>query len=139
MTSPAAKTAPSDGLPSVLRFATELVAWVATAWWLAGVSWWLSIGSLAVLVVLPGVLGTPGDKGGDARAGGGSGGRRGRGAPPVAVPGWVTIVMVLLELGAAVVSSWALWPVWAAACVSVLAGTALVTEQPRWRWLARQR
>lgn len=131
MTTPAAKSAPHDGLPSVLRFATELVAWVATPWWLAGISWWAAIGSLVVLVVVPGVLGTPGDKGG--------GGAGGRGAPPVAVPGWVTIVMVLLELGAAVVSSWALWPAWAAVCVCVLATAALVAEQPRWRWLARQR
>lgn len=136
MTGPAANAAPDDRLPSVLRFATELVAWVATPWWLAGTSWWLAAGSLVVLVVAPGVLGTPGDKGGKGEAGGADGRR---GAPPVAVPGWVTVAMVLLELGAAVVSSWALWPAWAAVCVCVLAAAALVTEQPRRRWLLRRR
>lgn len=125
MNSPAAGAAPKDGLPSVLRFATELVAWIATPWWLAGTSWLLSAASLLVLIGLPTVFATPGD-------------RNGKGAGAVPVPGYVTIGMVLLQLLAAVVSAWALWPAWAAVCVSALAGAALVTEQPRWRWLLRR-
>jgi len=31
----AAEHPPKDGLPSVFRFARELVAWIETAWWLA--------------------------------------------------------------------------------------------------------
>jgi hypothetical protein len=114
--------APKDGLPSALRFATELVAWVATPWWLAGTSWLLAVASLVVLIGLPTVFATRGDKA----------------QVMVAVPGWVTIGLVLLQLVAAVVSAWALWPVWAAVAVCVLAAATLVTEQPRWRWLARR-
>jgi heme A synthase len=114
--------APKDGLPSALRFATELVAWVATPWWLSGTSWVLAVASLVVLIGLPTVFSTRGDKA----------------QVIVAVPGYVTIGLVLLQLAAAVVSAWALWPVWAAVSVSVLAAATLVTEQPRWRRLARQ-
>ncbi|MFG2559288.1 hypothetical protein [Streptomyces sp. NPDC048496] len=110
---------PDDRIPSVLRFSTELVAWVTTPWVLAGHSWLLAALSLVALIGLPAVLSTPGDKN----------------SVIVAVPGWATILMVLAELGAAVVSSWLLWPVWAAVPVTLLAAAAVVTEQPRWRWL----
>jgi hypothetical protein len=56
----------------------------------------------------------------------------------VAVPGRATIGLVLLQLVAAVVSRWALWPAWAAVCTSVLAAAVLVTEQPPWRRLFRR-
>lgn len=92
---------------------------MATPWLLAGHSWLLAGLSLVVLIGVPAVFATPGDKKGVI----------------VAVPGWATIAMVLMELGAAVVSSWLLWPVWVAVCATVLAGAAVVTEQPRWRWL----
>ncbi|MEU0836577.1 hypothetical protein [Streptomyces sp. NPDC005969] len=114
-----ASARPDDRIPSVLRFSTELVAWVTTPWVLAGYSWLLAALSLVVLIGLPAVLSTPGDKN----------------SVIVAVPGWATILMVLAELGAAVVSSWLLWPVWAAVPVTLLAAAAVVTEQPRWRWL----
>ncbi|MER6121026.1 hypothetical protein [Streptomyces sp. NPDC001743] len=102
-----------------MRFATELVAWVATPWVLAGHSWLLAVLSVLVLVGLPTLFSTPGDKT----------------AVLIAVPGWVTILLVLLQLAAAVVSSWLAWPAWAAVLVSLLAAATLVTEQRRWRWL----
>lgn len=102
-----------------MRFATELVAWVATPWALAGHSWLLAVLSVAVLIGLPTVFSTPGDKTNVI----------------IAVPGRVTILLVLLQLAAAVTSSWLAWPVWAAAPVTVLALAALVTERRRWRWL----
>lgn len=114
---------PRAGRPdvaSVLRFLAELVAWVATPWALVGHSVVLAVAADLVLIGLPTVFGTPGDK---------------AGAPPVAVPGWVTVGLVLLQLGAAVAASWALMPVFAAAAVTVLAAAVLVTEQPRWRRL----
>ena len=110
---------PDDTVPSAVRFATELVAWVATPWALWSRSWLLSVLALVVLIGLPAVFATPGDKD----------------KVIVAVPGWVTIVFVLLELGAAVASAWWLWPVWAAVPVTLLAAASLVTERPRWRWL----
>jgi hypothetical protein len=115
----AAGAAPRDGLPSALRFAAELVAWVATPWWLSGTSWLLAALSLVVLIGPPTVFATPGDKTNVL----------------VAVPGWATVGLVLLQLAAAVVSSWALWPLWAAIPVTLLAVAVLITERPRRRRL----
>lgn len=109
------------GLASALRFLTELIAWVATPWALWHTSIWLAVISVIVLIGLPSAFSTPADK---PKA-------------SIAVPGWVTILLVLIQLVAAVVSSWSVWPTWAAVIVSVLAITCLVTEQPRWRWLLR--
>ncbi len=103
----------------MLRFATEIVAWVATPWALADYSWLLAVLSVVVLIGLPTVLSTPGDKANVI----------------VAVPGPVTILLVLLQLAAAVVLSWVAWPLWAALVVSAMAAATLVTERPRWRWL----
>lgn len=110
---------PDDRTASALRFATELVAWVATPWALAAHSWLLAILSVVVLIGLPTFLSTPGDKTNVI----------------IAVPGWATILLVLLQLAAAVTSSWLAWPAWAAVPVTVLAAAAVVTERRRWRWL----
>jgi hypothetical protein len=114
------ETAPDSRLASVLRFSTELIAWVATPWALAPYSIPLAVASVVVLIGLPSVFQTPGDK---PRV-------------VVAVPGVVTILLVLLQLVAAVVASWVAWPVGVAAVVTVLAVACVVTEQPRWRWLS---
>ena len=58
----AASGRPGDRAASALRFATELVAWVATPWALAGYSWLLAALSAVLLIGLPTVLSTPGDK-----------------------------------------------------------------------------
>ncbi|MFD9124746.1 hypothetical protein [Kitasatospora sp. NPDC059571] len=118
MTAAAPKAAPVR-LPDALRFLTEIVAWVAAPWALAAYSLWLSAAALALLIGLPAILATPGDKT----------------EVVVAVPGRVTIALVLLQLLAAVAGAWALWPAWAAVPVTVLAAACLVTEQPRWRRL----
>ena len=110
---------PDDRAASALRFATELVAWVATPWALAGHSWLLAALSVAALIGLPTLFSTPGDKANVI----------------IAVPGWTTILLVLLQLAAAVVSSWLAWPAWAAFSVTLLATATLVTERRRWRWL----
>ncbi|WP_031524574.1 hypothetical protein [Streptomyces sp. NRRL F-5123] len=110
---------PDDRAASVLRFATELVAWVATPWALADRSWQLAALSVVALIGVPTLFSTPGDKTNVI----------------IAVPGWITILLVLLQLAAAVVSSWLAWPAWAAVSVTLLATAALVSERPRWRWL----
>lgn len=110
---------PDDRRASVLRFATELVAWIATPWALWPHSWMLAVLAVLVLIGLPTVFSTPGDKANVI----------------VPVPGPVTILLVLLQLAAALVSAWWTWPVWAAVLVSLLAAATLVTERPRWRWL----
>ncbi|TDO67664.1 hypothetical protein EV651_103577 [Kribbella sp. VKM Ac-2571] len=113
------RTAPDSRLASVLRFATELIAWVGTPWAIAPHSVLLAIASVVVLIGLPTVFQTRGDK------------------PRVVVPvpGFVTVLLVLLQLVAAVVAAWFAWPTVAAVGVSVLAAACVVTEQPRWRWL----
>ncbi|MFI6599599.1 hypothetical protein ACIBHX_25385 [Nonomuraea sp. NPDC050536] len=110
---------PNDRVPSILRFATELVAWVATPWALAPVSVPLAVLSVIVLIGLPTVLSTPGDKSNVI----------------VAVPGWVTIGLVLLQLVAAVWASWTAWHPIVAVVVTAMALATLVTERARWRWL----
>jgi hypothetical protein len=104
-----------------LRFLTELIAWVAVPWALWPHSTALAIGAVVVLIGLPAVFSTPGD-----RPGGGT---------LVPVPGIVTILLVLTQLAAATAAAWALWPWWAAAAVTVLCVIVPVTEQPRWRRL----
>ncbi|MEU6676396.1 hypothetical protein [Streptomyces sp. NPDC046925] len=110
---------PDDRVASALRFAVELVAWVATPWALADHSWLLATLSVVLLIGLPTCFSTPGDKANVI----------------IAVPGWVTILLVLLQLVAAVTSSWLVWPTWAAVLVTLMAVTTLVTERHRWRWL----
>ncbi|GLW47957.1 hypothetical protein Stsp02_36190 [Streptomyces sp. NBRC 14336] len=110
---------PDDRTASALRFAVELVAWVTTPWALAGYSWLLAVVSVVLLIGLPTCFSTPGDKA----------------HVIIAVPGWGTILLVLLQLVAAVVSSWAVWPAWAAGLVTFTAVVTLCTERRRWRWL----
>ncbi|MGW0561631.1 hypothetical protein ACWDZ4_13660 [Streptomyces sp. NPDC003016] len=110
---------PDDRAASALRFAVELIAWVATPWALAGHSWLLAALSVVLLIGLPTCFSTPGDKA----------------HVIIAVPGWATILLVLLQLAAAVASSWLAWPAWAAVAVSLLAAVTLVTERRRWQWL----
>jgi hypothetical protein len=110
---------PDDRVPSALRFSTELVAWIGVPWALSGHSWPLAVLSLVVLIGLPSVFTTPGDKA----------------HVLVAVPGWVTILLVLLQIAGALVAAWWIMPLWAAVPVSVLAVATLVAERPRWTWL----
>ncbi|MEV6583809.1 hypothetical protein AB0M92_37385 [Streptomyces sp. NPDC051582] len=104
---------------SVLRFATELCAWVAAPWALAPWSVAAAVAAVALLIGLPTVFSTPGDKA----------------HVIVAVPGAVTVALVLLQLVAAVAASWAAWPTWAAVTVTALAVACLWTERTRWRRL----
>ncbi|RZT12854.1 hypothetical protein EV649_7223 [Kribbella sp. VKM Ac-2569] len=112
-------TAPDSRLASVFRFTTELIAWVGAPWAIAPHSVLLAIASVVVLIGLPTVFQTWGDK------------------PHVVVPvpGFVTVLLVLLQAVAAVVAAWFAWPTVVAVVVSVLAAACVVTEQPRWRWL----
>ncbi|MFE7978386.1 hypothetical protein [Streptomyces shenzhenensis] len=113
----------NDYARGALRFLTELIAWVGAPWALWPHSAALAIGAVVLLIGLPMVFSTPGDRpGGDT---------------PVAVPGVVTILLVLMQLAAATAAAWALWPLWAAAATTVLCLIVTVTEQPRWRWLLR--
>lgn len=106
-------------IASILRFTTELIAWIATPWALADHSVALAVAALVLLIGLPTLFATPGDK------------RQ----VLIPVPGMVTIGLVVLQLAAAVLASWATWPVWAAVVVTTLTVVTAITELPRWRWL----
>lgn len=110
---------PDDRIASVLRFAAELVAWVATPWALSTYSWLLAVLAVVVLIGLPTVFSTPGDKA----------------QVIVPVSGTVTILLVLLQLAAAAIAAWSAWPIYAAVLVSLLVAATLVTERQRWQWL----
>ncbi|MET9035128.1 hypothetical protein ACFYTG_34695 [Streptomyces mirabilis] len=110
---------PDDRIASVLRFAAELVAWVATPWALSKYSWLLAVLAVVVLIGLPTVFSTPGDKA----------------QVIIPVSGTVTILLVLLQLTAAATAAWFAWPICAAVLVSLLVAATLVTERQRWQWL----
>jgi hypothetical protein len=108
---------------TALRAGLELVGWIGLpiALWPHSIP--AAIGVDVLLIGVPAIVQTPGDKPGTN----------------IAVPGWVTILMVLAELAGAVVAAWLLfWP-WAAVLVTALALLTCVTELPRWkRLLARK-
>jgi hypothetical protein len=108
-----------------LRFLTELIAWVGAPWALWPHSIALAIGAVVLLIGLPALFSTPGD--------------RPSGGTIASVPAIVTILLVLLQLVAATSAAWVIWPAWAAAAVTTLCLIVLFTEQPRWRWLLHGR
>ena len=108
-------------LTSGLRFLAEVIAWVAGPWAAAQQSLWLAVPVLVVLVGLPAIFSTPGDK------------RQ----VFVATPG---PLRVLLELGlhvVAVAAAWVVWPVWLAIVATVVVAAAIATGIPRTLWLLR--
>lgn len=85
-----------------LRFLTELIAWVTVPWALWPHSIAVAIGAVVVLLIgLSALFNTPGD-------------RPGGGAPLIAVPGIVAILLVLIQLAAATAAAWVVWPWWVA-------------------------
>jgi hypothetical protein len=108
-------------LSSGLRFAVEIIAWVAGPWAAIALTdgWWAAVPTLAILVAVPGVFSTPGDKRNVV----------------VATPG---PIRVLIELGlsaAAVAGAWIAWPTWAGVAATVIVLAALVAGIPRAKWL----
>ncbi|MGA4541463.1 hypothetical protein ACPA54_15885 [Uniformispora flossi] len=110
---------PDDRLPSAFRFLTEIAAWVALPWAIADTSIVLGVFVGLMMVAVPTVFATPGDK------------------RQVLVPvsGKVTIALVAAHILAALYGSWSAWPVWPAVPTTVVALMTIVTEMPRWRWL----
>ncbi|MGA5821197.1 hypothetical protein ACPC54_25420 [Kitasatospora sp. NPDC094028] len=103
-----------------LRAGLELVGWIGLpiALWPHSIP--LAIGVDVLLIGVPSLLQTPGDKP----------------ATVIAVPGWVTVLMVLAQLAGAVTAACLLFPAWAAVLVGLLALACCGTELPRWRRLS---
>jgi hypothetical protein len=109
---------------SALRFTIELVAWVAGPWAAAEAvgSGWVAAPALVVLVGLPAVFNTPGDKK----------------TTGVATPGSVRVAIEMLLVIVAVTAAFTVWPWWAGTAV-VACGLAMVfASVPRYRWLVDQ-
>jgi hypothetical protein len=104
-----------------LRFLAELIAWIAGTWAAAEVSVWLAIPVLLVLVGLPAVFSTPGDK------------RQ----VVVPTPGPARALLELALFVVAVVCAWLLWSTWMAVFSTLIVAAAIVTGIPRLRWLLR--
>jgi hypothetical protein len=108
-------------LSSGLRFIMELVAWTAGPWAAAELAdnALVAIPALVVLVAIPGIFSTPGDKH----------------SVVVPTPGPVRVVLEILLFAVAVAGAWVVWPEWAASLVTLVAVGALITGHRRTRWL----
>lgn len=108
-------------LSSALRFAVELVAWVAGTWVVAQWSVWLAVPALIVLVGLPSVFSTPGDKK----------------QVVVPTPGPVRALLELALYLVAVAGAWVVWPTWLAVIATLIVVASVVVGMPRTMWLLR--
>jgi hypothetical protein len=114
---------PYDTIASAgLRFLMEVIAWVAMPWWAWEVSGPISaILTLIILMAIPGVFSTVGDK------------RK----VVVPTPG---AVRVLIELGlfiAAIVGAWSAWSPYSGIGVAVIAVLGLIAGRRRVAWLLK--
>lgn len=108
-------------LSGALRFGTELIAWIAGPWAAGTVSGWLIVPALVLLVGLPSIFSTPGDKN----------------VIVVPTPG---PVRVLLEFGlyfVALAAPWLVWPQPVAIATSLVVVASVATGIPRIAWLLK--
>jgi hypothetical protein len=103
----------------VLRFGTELAAWVAAPWAVASSSLPLSVLLLVFLVCLPALFNVRGDKN----------------MVGIPVRGSIRIAIELVIMTAAVVGTAFAWPTWAVIATACLVALNLLFGMPRWRWL----
>ena len=90
-------------------------------WATAQLSAWLVIPALVILIGLPSVFSTPGDKK----------------QIVVATPGPLRVLLELVLHGVAVVGAWIVWPTWLAVLATVCVFAALAVGIPRTKWLPR--
>jgi len=103
------------------RFATELVSWVAGPWAAADLtgSGWAAIPALIILMGLPSVFSTTGDKK----------------QVIVATPGPLRLVLEIVLMAVAAIAAWIVWPTWLAVVVSIAVAGAVVSGWLRAKWL----
>ena len=103
------------------RFAIEVVAWVAGPWAVAELTgtWLAIIPTLIVLIALPGVFSTNGDK------------RH----VVVAVPGRIRFLIELILAVVAIVSAFLVWTPVGGSIVAAVAALMLISGLTRVKWL----
>ena len=104
-----------------LRFFVEVIAWVAGPWAAAQLSPWLIVPVLILLVGLPAIFSTPGDKK----------------QIVVATPGPLRVILELGLHAVAIAAPWVIWPVWLAGAATFVVAAALAAGIPRTLWLLR--
>ena len=90
-------------------------------WAAAQLSIWLAIRTQVILIGLPSVFSTLGDKK----------------QALVATPGPLRVLLERALHGVAVASAWIVWPAWLAVVVTVCVVAALAVGIPRTKWLLR--
>jgi hypothetical protein len=109
-------------LSSLFRFASELITWIAGPWFLASYNPWLIAPALLILVGLPSVFSTPGDK------------RQ----IIVATPGPARVAIEIFLFTIAAAAPWFVWPTWIAIACDVTVVLTLLLGVPRMIWLLRE-
>jgi hypothetical protein len=94
---------------------------VSGPWAAAQLSVWLIVPALIVLVSLPSVFSTRGDK------------RQ----IIVAIPGLLRVLLELTLHVVAIAGAWLVWPAWAAAAATLCVLLAIALGVPRTKWLLR--
>ncbi|MDP6421334.1 MAG: hypothetical protein QF477_16125 [SAR202 cluster bacterium] len=102
-----------------LRFVAENIAWVAGPWAVASVSVWLVVPAVVIVIGVPSVFSTPGDKK----------------LIVVPTPGPLRLLIELALYGVAVGAMWIRWPGGIAVAASAVVAAAVITGIPRMRWL----
>ncbi len=104
-----------------LRFATELISWVAGPWAAVELTdaWWAAIPTAFALLAAPGIFSTRGDKKNVV----------------VATPGPVRMVIEIVLAAVAVAAAWVAWPAWLAGPATIIVIGAVIAGLRRARWL----
>ena len=104
-----------------LRFSVEILAWIAGPWAVTEVTFWLWPPAALLLIGLPAVFSTRGDK------------RQ----VLVPTPGPVRVLIEVLLHAVAIWGAWIAWPPLVAAPATLVVAAALATGFPRLLWLLR--
>jgi hypothetical protein len=104
-----------------LRFVVELIAWIAGPWAVAEISGtaWAAVPAALVLLTLPSVFSTPGDKN----------------KIVVATPGPLRVLIEVVLWAVAVAGAWIAWPAWLAVVMTLVVAAAVATGLRRMLWL----
>ena len=106
---------------SGLRFSSELIAWIAGPLAIAKFYGWFWVPFLLILVILPAIFSTEGDKRNVV----------------VSTTGYLRVAIELLLYFVAAVSPWFVWSMIVSVACNLVVGASLVLGFPRLIWLLK--